>query len=74
MGIERVGDGEVCEGEDSCGEMGVDCDGVGFFVLCDSGAADDEGNVCVFFVGGLLASVHTMGAEVVTVIDRKSVV
>lgn len=68
VGIERVGDGEVCEGEDCCGEMGMGCDGVGFFVLCNSGAADDEGDVCVFLVGRLLAGVHAVGSQVVAVI------
>lgn len=46
----------------------MSCDGVGFFVLCDSGATDDEGNVCVFLVGGLLAGVHAVGSQVVAVI------
>lgn len=77
VGVERVRDGEFCEGEDCCREMGMGCDGVGFLVLCDSGAADDEGDVCVFLIGGLLAGVHTMGSQMVAVIggvDNVSVV
>lgn len=54
--------------EDGCGEVSVSCDSVGFLALCDSWATDDERDVGVFLVGGLLAGVHAVGAQMVSVI------
>lgn len=68
--VERVWHREVGEVEDCCREVRVSCDGVGFLALGDSWAADDEGDVGIFLVGGLLAGIHAVGTQVVAVIGR----